>query len=85
MDTTEFKVVMLGESRVGKTSIVNRFCKKKWNDKTNKTVNADCLEQIITIGDPRQQFKECPFKLSIWDTAGEEQYHAMNTIYYRDA
>lgn len=45
------------------------------------------MEQTVSISDPSnmQGIKTSQYKLSIWDTAGQEQHHALNTIYYRGA
>jgi len=51
-------------------------------------MNASYLEQTVYIPDPYAKTATSAqklFKLSIWDTAGQEAYHALNTIYYRGA
>ena len=65
---------------VGKTSISTRFIKGKFVkiDISNRTVNTNCYQKRIQIGDSI-------FNLNIWDTAGEEKYHAMAPIFYRGA
>ena len=65
---------------VGKTSISTRFIKGKFVkiDISNRTVNTNCYQKRIQIGD-------LLFNLNIWDTAGEEKYHAMAPIFYRGA
>jgi len=73
-----FKLVLLGEGRTGKTSLLTRYAKGGFDDKQNSTTRASFLEKDLMIG--RQ-----PVRLSIWDTAGQERYHALGPIYYRDA
>jgi len=73
-----FKVVLLGEGRVGKTSLVLRFCRDTFVDGQPPTIQASCLERALRLGD-----KTC--NLVIWDTAGQERFHALGPIYYRDA
>ena len=80
-----FKVVVLGEQRVGKTSISIRFARNEFNDKQQSTVDATCLEQNVRIPDASLASKMATYKLSVWDTAGQEQFHALNNVYYRGA
>ncbi|PSN38128.1 Ras-related protein Rab-21 [Blattella germanica] len=71
-----FKVVLLGEGCVGKTSVVLRYVEDKFNDKGVSTQNASFVNKKINIGGKR-------VNLVIWDTAGQEKYHALGPIYYR--
>lgn len=75
---TSFKVVLLGEGRVGKTSLVLRFCRDTFVDGQPPTIQASCLERAMRVGDKTAN-------LVIWDTAGQERFHALGPIYYRDA
>lgn len=65
---------------VGKTSISTRFIKGKFIkiDLSNRTINTNCYQK-------RLQIDNLIFNLNIWDTAGEEKYHAMAPIFYRGA
>lgn len=74
-------------ARVGKTSITIRFCVNKFSDGQKSTIDATCLEQTVRIQDPNtmQGIQTNSYKLCIWDTAGQEQHHCLNTIYYRGA
>ena len=76
--STSFKVVLLGEGRVGKTSLVLRFCRDTFVEGQPPTIQASCLERAIRLGDKT-------VNLVIWDTAGQERFHALGPIYYRDA
>ncbi|KAN0006487.1 hypothetical protein ACTFIV_004909 [Dictyostelium citrinum] len=71
-----FKVVLLGEGCVGKTSIVLRYIQNTFNDKHLMTQHAGFFQKNINIGGKRV----C---LTIWDTAGQERFHALGPIYYR--
>ncbi|XP_041352060.1 ras-related protein Rab-21-like [Gigantopelta aegis] len=73
-----FKVVLLGEGCVGKTSLVLRYVENKFNDKHITTLQASFLNKKLNIGGKR-------VSLSIWDTAGQERFHALGPIYYRDS
>ena len=78
MSRAKLKLVLLGEGRVGKTSIVVRFVKGKYDDAMQSTLQASFLSKTISIGSD-------PVVLNIWDTAGQERFHALGPIYYRDA
>ncbi|XP_052808212.1 ras-related protein Rab-21-like [Mya arenaria] len=74
----DFKVVLLGEGCVGKTSLVLRYVENKFNDKHLTTLQASYLTKKLNIAGKR-------VNLSIWDTAGQERFHALGPIYYRDS
>ncbi|XP_076811307.1 ras-related protein Rab-21-like [Clavelina lepadiformis] len=76
--TKNFKVVLLGEGCVGKTSLVLRYCEDKFNDKHITTLQASFLNKKLNVGGKR-------VNLAIWDTAGQERFHALGPIYYRDS
>lgn len=76
--TYSFKVVLLGEGCVGKTSLVLRYCENKFNDKHITTLQASFLTKKLNITGKR-------VNLAIWDTAGQERFHALGPIYYRDS
>ena len=65
---------------VGKTSISTRFIQGKFIkiDISNRTINTNCFQKRVQIND-------LIFNLNIWDTAGEEKYHAMAPMFYRGA
>lgn len=73
-----FKVVLLGEGCVGKTSLVLRYVENKFNDKHFTTLQASFLNKKLNIAGKR-------VNLAIWDTAGHERFHALRPIYYRDS
>eukprot|EP00053_Salpingoeca_punica_P007099 m.65621 g.65621 ORF g.65621 m.65621 type:complete len:211 (-) comp13999_c0_seq3:304-936(-) len=74
----QFKVVLLGEGCVGKTSLVLRYCQAVFNEKHVTTLQASFLKKRINIAGKRVD-------LAIWDTAGQERFHALGPIYYRDS
>ena len=73
------KVVLLGESGVGKTSIINQFTYHKFE--------ADCLSSISAqfISKTINYEGYGTIKYDIWDTAGQERYRSMARIFYKDA
>ena len=73
-----FKIVLLGEGRVGKTSILLRYIRGEYSDQQVSTLQASYLDKKISVGGTSVQ-------LSVWDTAGQERFHALGPIYYRDA
>lgn len=73
-----FKVVLLGEGCVGKTSLVLRYCENKFNEQHVTTIQASFLRKRLNIAGKS-------VNLAIWDTAGQERFHALGPIYYRDA
>jgi small GTP-binding protein len=77
-DDETLKFVILGEGRVGKTSILSKYFTKKFNEGQKSTVNPSFYEK-----DVNQQGKN--FHLKFWDTAGQEQFNAINTMYYQNA
>ncbi|XP_033223152.1 ras-related protein Rab-21 [Belonocnema kinseyi] len=75
----DFKVVLLGEGCVGKTSVALRYVEDKFNDKhisTVPTIQASYLKKKLNISGKR-------VNLAIWDTAGQEKFHSLGPIYYR--
>jgi len=74
----KFKVVLLGEGRVGKTSLLCRYVHGTFSERQQQTVQAHFLEKALTLG-------QTSVLLNIWDTAGQERFHALAPIYYRDA
>uniref|UniRef100_A0A915MM79 Rab5 n=1 Tax=Meloidogyne javanica TaxID=6303 RepID=A0A915MM79_MELJA len=76
--TCQFKLVLLGESAVGKSSLVLRFVKGQFHEYQESTIGAAFLTQTICLD-------EATVKFEIWDTAGQERYHSLAPMYYRGA
>ena len=76
--SNRFKIVLLGEGRVGKTSILLRYIRGEYSDNQVSTLQASYLDKKITVSGTSVH-------LSVWDTAGQERFHALGPIYYRDA
>lgn len=73
-----FKIVLLGEGCVGKTSLVLRYVEDKFNDRHITTLQASFLTKRVNLNGKR-------VNLAIWDTAGQERFHALGPIYYRES
>eukprot|EP00727_Mastigamoeba_balamuthi_P014119 m51a1_g933 putative ras-related protein rab-5c isoform x2 (136) ;mRNA; f:234787-236926 len=69
----QFKLVLLGESAVGKSSLVLRFVKGQFLDYQESTIGAAFLTQTVCLNDTTVKFE-------IWDTAGQERYHSLAPI-----
>lgn len=75
----EIKIVLLGDTAVGKSSLVQRFCADKFEDKYKITIGGAYLQQEAKLknGDV--------LKLHIWDTGGQEKFRSLASLYYKDA
>ena len=75
----EIKIVLLGDPAVGKSSLVQRFCVGKFEDKYKITIGGAYLQKEVKLknGDI--------LKLHIWDTGGQEKFRSMASLYYKDA
>ena len=74
----EIKLCMLGETQVGKTSLVIRFAKNNFNPYSEPTIGASYMSRKIT-------YQGTEFKYNIWDTAGQERFKGLASLYYRGA
>ena len=75
----EAKIVLLGDSGVGKSSIALRFCKNEFSEAHEVTIGSAYIQQTITLSSGKI------LKLHIWDTGGSEKFRALIPLYYRDA
>jgi len=79
-DAQPVKVVLLGESGVGKTSIITQFISKKFNQRCPTSVSAQFISKIIKFPEYSKNLK-----FDIWDTVGQEKYRSLTKIFYKDA
>ena len=79
-EPTSIKVVLLGESGVGKTSIINQFISKKFNPKMSTSVSAQFTSKIMEFPEQNRTLR-----FDIWDTVGQEKYRSLTKIFYKDA
>ncbi|TYJ26858.1 hypothetical protein E1A91_A07G149500v1 [Gossypium mustelinum] len=73
-----FKVVVIGDSAVGKSQILSRFAKNEFCLDSKSTIGVEFQTRTVTI-------KTKVIKAQIWDTAGQERYRAVTSAYYRGA
>jgi Ras-related protein Rab-11A len=71
-----FKIVLIGDSGVGKTNILSRYINNQFSLTTQATVGVEFGSKIIKKG-------EKLIKLQIWDTAGQERYKSITSAYYK--
>ena len=74
------KITFVGDSSVGKTSLISKYCEEKFNPEgTNPTISVGILEKNVKIDSLTET------KLSIWDTAGSKKYLLFTTSYLRES
>merc|ERR1719249_6525 len=73
-----YKLVLLGDAAVGKSSVVGRFVKNEFLDFQQPTIGAAFLTQTVNLATHKVKFE-------IWDTAGQERYRSLAPMYYRGA
>ena len=73
-----YRLVLIGDSGVGKTAILLRFSDNMFNSSFISTIGIDFRIKTIEVSGKR-------VKLQIWDTAGQEQFHSVASSYYRNA
>ena len=74
-----YKVLLLGDSSVGKTCFLLRYCDKSFQDVHLSTIGLDYRLKTITLKNNRT------VKLQIWDTAGQDRFRAITKNYYKSA
>ena len=73
-----FKVLLLGNSDVGKSSLLLRYVDSVWNDAFVPTIGVDFKVKTLTINEKK-------VKMQIWDTAGQERFRTVVATYFRGA
>jgi Ras-related protein Rab-7A len=72
------KVIILGDSGVGKTSLMNQYVNKKFSIQYKATIGADFLTKEVMVNDRL-------VTMQIWDTAGQERFQSLGVAFYRGA
>jgi Ras-related protein Rab-7A len=75
---TLLKVIILGDSGVGKTSLMNQYVSKKFSNQYKATIGADFLTKEVQVDDRL-------VTMQIWDTAGQERFQSLGVAFYRGA
>mmetsp|Transcript_22333 Transcript_22333/g.39589 ORF Transcript_22333/g.39589 Transcript_22333/m.39589 type:complete len:195 (+) Transcript_22333:351-935(+) len=76
--TKHYKLVLLGDTAVGKSCLVVRFVRDEFFEFQEPTIGAAFLTQTVALDDATVKFE-------IWDTAGQERYRSLAPMYYRGA
>ena len=74
------KVVLIGESGVGKTSIITRYTRNQFKSQLMATSGANFVTKNVIMEDENQSIK-----FEIWDTAGQEKFRALAKVFYKNA
>ena len=75
----EVKLIFIGESGVGKTSLIKQFIDKYFIDKKLTTIGHDILQKEIYLSEDKKII------LNIWDTCGQEQFRTINQLFLKNA
>ena len=74
------KVVLIGESGVGKTSIISRYMTDTFSTTLGSTPGANFTTKTVFLKDENQSIK-----FEIWDTAGQEKFRSLAKVFYKNA
>jgi len=74
-----FKVIIIGDPTVGKTSFVQKYVNDSYRRDYKMTIGVDFALKVIKWSD------KCNIKLQLWDIAGQERFTSMTRVYYKDA
>ena len=72
-----YKIVILGEAAVGKTSLLNRFCEDTFNEDYKPTLGANIIRKDVNIEENTK------VRLIMWDLAGQEKYNVIRSMYFQ--
>ncbi|CEM14028.1 unnamed protein product [Vitrella brassicaformis CCMP3155] len=73
-----FKIVLIGDSGVGKSNLLSRFTRDEFNLESKSTIGVEFATKSVPVNGKT-------IKAQIWDTAGQERYRAITSAYYRGA
>ena len=73
-----FKIILIGDSSVGKTNILSKFLNNEFDENSKPTVG-------VEFGSKNFQIEDNIIKAQIWDTAGQERYRSITSAYYKGA
>jgi Ras-related protein Rab-18 len=78
-----FKILLIGNAGVGKSSILLRFTDDYFNEALQSTIGVDFKVKAMEVADPNGRPKKV--KVTVWDTAGQERFRTLTSSYYRGA
>eukprot|EP00602_Paraphysomonas_sp_CaronLab_P003486 CAMPEP_0185024186 /NCGR_PEP_ID=MMETSP1103-20130426/7157_1 /TAXON_ID=36769 /ORGANISM="Paraphysomonas bandaiensis, Strain Caron Lab Isolate" /LENGTH=210 /DNA_ID=CAMNT_0027557087 /DNA_START=77 /DNA_END=709 /DNA_ORIENTATION=+ len=78
-----FKILLIGDAGVGKSSILLQFTDGYFNDNLQSTIGVDFKVKVMDVAGPDGRPKRV--KVTIWDTAGQERFRTLTSSYYRGA
>ena len=73
-----FKIVIIGDSGVGKTNLISQYIDSRFSLSSKTTVGVEFKSKILTVNQRR-------INVQLWDTAGQERFRAITSVYYRGA
>ena len=73
-----FKIILIGDSSVGKTNILSRFIRNEFDENSKSTIGVEFGTKNFNLNDKI-------IKAQIWDTAGQERYRSITSVYYKGA
>ena len=74
----KIKIVVVGDSGVGKTNLIRRFINNEFSENLKATIGVEFMSKTYRIN-------KHLFKIEIWDTAGQERYKSITAVYYKGA
>ena len=77
-DPEHFKIIMIGDSSVGKTTLMRRYIEGIYNVKTLSTIGIELFKKEVSIQNKN-------YVMKIWDTCGQEKFRAISKNYYHNA
>ena len=72
-----FKIILVGDTSVGKTNIINKYTKNEFHEDFNATIGVEFSHKQFTVDNHK-------IKAQIWDTAGQERYRSIINNYYNN-
>lgn len=72
----EFKVILVGEGSVGKTSLIHRFCDESFSETYLATIGVDITSKVVDV-------KEQTFTFVFWDIAGQEKFKTQRSVFFK--
>ena len=80
MSFDSIKVVLVGESGIGKTSIIQQYAYKLFDQDCVSSISSQYISKVIQLEEINKSIR-----IEIWDTAGQERYRSMAKLFYKDA